>query len=227
MSDLSPTLSSLLGLGFERRPDSYGLPTVGYRFPMLDLTASDSVSRYFTPVVLLGGVLNTGRTIAEIHSEIPPTLGTPEQAAAWVSYALRNYGSELEPLPDWMLLGEQHWDLIPSVRRQREYELRPCCLVARDHARILRRSLQEALSQLDGTETMTFRFDGRVLVIRLGGREFAAIASGEPWATGYEITVTRDTRLPSRFMSESVAVSWFDDRLSFDKFIYPARATRG
>lgn len=153
---LPPTLSSLLSLGFQRRPDSYGMLTVGYRFPVLDLTASDSVSFDLSPAVLLSGVLHTSRTIAEIHSEIPPDLETPEQAAAWVSYALWPHRSELEPLPDWLLLGEQYWDLIPSVRRQREYERRPRCLVERDHARILRRSLQAALSQLDSTDTMSF-----------------------------------------------------------------------
>src|SRR5690606_8527748 len=91
---LPPTLSSLLSLRFQRRPDSYGMLTVGYRFPVLDLTASDSVSFDLSPAVLLSGVLHTSRTIAEIHSEIPPDLETPEQAAAWVSYALWPHRSE-------------------------------------------------------------------------------------------------------------------------------------
>ena len=106
MSNLSPTLASLLALGFERRPDVYGMAAVAYRFPQLDLTATDSVNQYSKGIVSLGGVLNTGRTLAQVGGEIPPDLSSPEAAAEWVRRALRGYLSELEPLPEWLAIGE-------------------------------------------------------------------------------------------------------------------------
>lgn len=227
MTDLSPTLASLLRLGFERRPDSFGAPTVGYRFPVLDLTASDCMNRNYVPVVLLSGVLFTGRAVAKIHSELPQTLETPELAAAWISYALKRHRRELEPLPDWMVEGERNWDMIPFVRRQREYKTRPHCSVDREHARLLRRSLNETLSQLTGKATMTFHFDGRVLSVQLDGRSFAALATGAPWPNTYEIVATRETKLPARFMSEHVEISYFDGTLHFDRYRFPAREVTG
>lgn len=227
MSDLSPTLDSLLRLGFQRRVDGFGEPTVSYRFPALDLLASDCINRAFVPVVLLSGVLSTGRVIANIHSELPRNLGTPAIAAAWVSYALKSHRSELVPLPEWMLDGERNWDALPFVRSQREYEARPRCLIDREHARLLRRSLTEALSQLSRESVMTFHFDGRVLSVRVDGRSFATIATGDPWQSNYEISVTSETKLPARFISEDVEISFFDGAVRFDRYRYDAWEAKG
>lgn len=119
MSELCPTLSNLLLLGFERRASEFGMETVGYRFQFLDLTASEGLNKYFREVVFLGGVLNTVRSTALIDSELPVDLDTPEAAAAWASYALQSHRGELEPLPDWMLYGELNRDQLPWVRQQR------------------------------------------------------------------------------------------------------------
>lgn len=120
MSNLSPTLSSLLKLGFQRRPDIYGMAAVEYRFPQLELTATDSINRYFREVVSLGGVLNTGRTLAEVGGEIPADLSSPAVAAQWVSRALRSYLAELEPLPDWIAVGDS------DVSDDEDGEIRTC-----------------------------------------------------------------------------------------------------
>ena len=67
-------------------------------------------------VVLLSGVVETRRTLGVVESQIPNDIGSALEAAAWVSYALKSYRSELEPLPDWFVEGERHWDLVPPAR---------------------------------------------------------------------------------------------------------------
>ena len=57
---------------------------VCYKFACLDLDARHVMSLYARQVVLLSGVLNTGRTLATIESQIPDDLGSAFEAAAWV-----------------------------------------------------------------------------------------------------------------------------------------------
>ena len=124
MSGSCPTLDSLISLGFEPRKTSAGLEGVCYRFACLDLDACHVMNPYARYVVLLSGVLNTGRKLAIIESQIPIDLGSAFEAAAWISYALKSHRRQLEPLPDWFLEGESHWDLVPLARQMREAEER-------------------------------------------------------------------------------------------------------
>ena len=224
MSDEYPTLDALVALGFERREPKFGTEAVGYRFHYLDLKASASTSRYFQPDVLLSGVLNTGRTLCQIEHHLPASLGTPQEAAAWVSYVLKSDRSDLEPLPAWFLEGERHWDLVPAAREEQEnrkrleayraaYHASPKCFIDREYARLLRRKLQAALSEITGEAEMTFNFDGRVLSIALGSAVHEVVASGESWPSSYQVTVSSKTRLPPRFTSSTVEVNVFEDYL--------------
>ena len=224
MSGPCPTIDSLIALGFEPRQTSAGLDGVGYRFVHLDLDAVHLMNLYVRYVVLLSGVLNTGRTVAVIEDQIPNDLGTSVEAAAWVSYALRPHRSDLEPLPDWFLQGERHWDLVQIVRQAREAEERrraypdaPRCLIDRDYARPLRRNLLEELSRLPGETEMTFSFDGRVLSIVLCDRVHQVVASGDSWPSSYRIFVSPESKLPTRFESSMVGVSVFEGHVSFDR----------
>ena len=113
MTEAYPTLESLVALGFERRGRVYGAIAVGYRFRYLDLIASGMTNMYFRPEVFLSGVLNTGRTMGLVELHIPPDLATPQEAAAWTTYALKPYRSDLEPLPSWFVEGERNWHLVP------------------------------------------------------------------------------------------------------------------
>ncbi len=101
---------------------------------------------------MVGGVLHTGRVAALIEEELPEDLETPEATAAWMSYVLDLHRKELKPLPDWMLLGQRNWDLIPWVRAQRQrerlYEARPRCYINRDYARVFRRHLLRTIAEL-------------------------------------------------------------------------------
>ena len=224
MSDPCPTLDSLIALGFERRTTQGGLDGVGYRFVHLDLDAVHVMNMYARYVVLLSGVINTGRTVATVESQIPGDLGSALEAAAWVSYALGSHRSELEPLPDWFVEGERHWDLVPLERelraaqeRRRAYEACPKCFIDRDYARPLRRNLLEALSWVAEEREMTFSFDGRVLSISLCDRVHEVIASGDSWPSSYRVMVSPETKLSARFMSSEVEVSVFEGDVLFDR----------
>jgi hypothetical protein len=222
MTQLCPTLSNLLLLGFERRPSEFGMATVGYRFPFLDLTASHGVNMYQHEVVLLGGVLNTGRTLAQIESQLPVDLETPEAASAWVSYALKSHRNNLEPLPDWMVEGERNYDLLPWIREQRKFEQRPRCYVDRDYARVFRRNLHRAIADLTDENVMQIYFDGCVLTLRLNGRTYQVVAEGDAWPHPFEVVASPEMNLPSRFMRPSVEVSYYDGSLVFGGYRYTA-----
>ena len=211
MSDPCPTQDSLIALGFEHRQTQAGLEGVGYKFVHLDLDAVHVVNMYGRYVVLLSGVVETRRTVGVVEDQIPNDLGSPSEAAAWVSYALKSHRSELEPLPDWFVEGERHWDLIPFVAEQRAYQARLKCFIDRDYARPLRRNLLEEISRLAGETEMTFSFDGRVLSIDLCGRVHEVIALGDSWPSSYQVIVSPETTLPARFTSAMVEVSVFED----------------
>ena len=222
-----PTLDSLLALGFE--PGKTGVQVeevkaVCYRFACLDLDALHVMNLYARQVILLSGVLNTGRTLATIESQIPDDLGNAFEAAAWVSYALKSHRNKLEPLPDWFLEGEAHWDLVPPARkmieareRQRAYLSCPRCYIDRDYARPLRRNLLEELSGLAGETQMTVSFDGRVLSIDLKDRIHEVLASGDCWPSSYEAIVGPEAKMPTRFESPRVEVSVFEGYVCFDR----------
>ena len=223
MSGPCPTIDSLTALGFEHRKTQAGLEGVGYRFAHLDLDAVHVMNMYARYVVLLSGVVETSRTLAIIESQIPNDLGSALEAAAWVSYALKSYRRELEPLPDWFVEGECHWDLVPPARvelaareRQRAYESSPKCFVDRDYARPLRRNLLEEISWLDGETEMTCSFDGRVLSIALRGRVHEVVARGDSWPFTYQVIVSPETTFPARFTSSAVVVSVFEGYVCLD-----------
>lgn len=222
MTNLSPTLRSLVYLRFERRRPVFGMDTVGYRFRHLDLTASDGVSKYQRPIVILGGILNTSRTLALIQNELPSDLDTPEAAAAWLSYALRDHKRDLIPAPTWLAVGEGNWGMIPEVRRQREYVVRPRCKINREDARLFRRKISSALGKLSDEIKATVSFNGRVLAVQISNKCIETLAEGCPWPSKVLWIVSADTQLPPRFSRPSVTVSFFDGMFEFSNRRYCA-----
>ena len=220
MSGTCLTLDSLIALGFERRDRLAGSETVGYKFTSLDLVASHVMNLYGRHIVSLRGVLYTGRTLAEVESQIPNDLESATEVAAWVSHALQSHRSDLEPLPDWFIEGERHWDLIPFVREARErdraYKASPKCFIDRDYARPLRRNLVYEISWLAEESEMIFSFDGRVLSIEVCGRVYEVLATGDSWPSSFGVVVSRESKLPARFMSSRVDVIILDGHLRID-----------
>ena len=223
MSYSCPTLNSLIELGFEHREPVVISDTVGYRFAQLDLAASHIINVHPQYEVILGGTIDTGRTFAVVDHQIPHNLEEPLEAAAWISYKLKENRSQLGPLPDWFLEGERHWDLVPMVRdarvaeeRDRAYVASPSCRIYRDYARPLRRNLLEHFAPLHGETKMTATFDGRVLSFGLEERKHEVVAYGDTWPSSFRVTVSPESRLPSRFESAVVDVSVYEVSLSFD-----------
>ena len=224
MSGPSPTLDSLIALGFERKKTRDGLEGVGYRFVHLDLDAVHATNTYARDVVLLSGVLDTGHTLATIEDQIPNDLTSALEAAVWVSHALRYHRSDLEPLPEWYVEGERRWDLLPRIHQMREAQERqlahmasPRCYIDRAYARLLRRNLLEEFSRLCGETEIMFSFGGRVLSIVLKEHIHEVIASGDCWPSSYQVIVSPESKLPARFESLRVEVSVFDGYVSFDR----------
>ena len=190
----------------------------GYIFSHLILNAIHVMSpTSFRFVVLLTGVVLTPRSVGEVESQIPADLGSALEAAAWVSYALRSYRKDLEPLPDWFVEGERHWDLIPHVRERREYEARPKCYIDRDYARPLRSKLLEQLYYPTGEAEMTFSFDGSILSIVHRNSVHRVVASGDSWPSSYRVIVDPEAKLPTRFNRPEVEVSVFKGYILFDE----------
>ena len=223
MSDYCPTLSSLIELGFEHREPVVVSATVGYKFAQLDLTASHMMNMYARYVVVLGGTIDTGRTFAVVDHQIPDNLEEPLEAAAWISYALKDHRSNLGPLPEWFLAGEQQWELVTPAREEREarernraYAASPRCYIYRDYARPLRRKLMEYFTWLSGETEMTVSFDGRVLSIGQEEQSHEVVASGDRWPSSFRVIVSPESKLPTRFESEMVEVNVFEGFVRFD-----------
>ncbi len=227
MSGPCPTLEVLLELGFEDRPPATQVPasvswmvpgrlrspsvSVCYQFAHFDLVACPEMKTFGRIVVTLSGVRYSARTLSMIEGEIPADLRSPLEAAAWISYVLQSDKAELEPLPDWFVEGERHWDLIPFLReaeeRRRAYEASPKCFIDREYARPFRRNLVHEISWLAEETEMKFSFDERVLSIEVSGRVYEVLASGDSWQSTYKAIVSPESKLPSRFMSSRVEVN--------------------
>ncbi len=238
MSISCPTLEVLLELGFEDRPpqtqvspevswivpEALRSPSVGvcYRFEHVDVVARPVMKSIGRFVVELSGVRSTSRQLSFVEGEIPHDLGSALEAAAWISFVLKSDRSDLAPLPDWFIEGERNWNLIPFMReaeeRKRAYEASPKCSIDRDYARPLRRNLIMEMSSLNDEAEMTFAFDGRVLNIQFSGREYSyeVLASGERWPSSYSVAVTRESKLPARFMYGQVEVIVMEGYLRID-----------
>ena len=238
MSGPSTTLEILLELGFEDRPpvtrvspsSLWMVPShvrspsisVCYPFANFDLIASPVTTVFGREAVQLSGVIESGRSWTEVQGEIPPDLGSSTEAAAWVSFALKSYKSDLKPLPNWFAAGEHNWDLVyarmdpEGWKRQQAYRDCPKCFIDREYARPLRRILQGEFSWLSGETEMTLSFDGRVFSIVLNEHTHEVIASGDCWLSSYRAIVSQETKLPARFQYRSVAVSILQGYVRFD-----------
>lgn len=217
------TFELLIDLGFERAVGGSAKHSVQYQTRHQDLTALQAANRFGMDIVLLSGVVKRERAVTLVHQEIPAWMGSREEAAAWVSYALWECRYLFEPLPDWFSAGVESWDYIPWVRERREDERQleawrrcPRCRVDREEARILRRRMRSSLSELDGESDMTVEFDGRVLSIQLCTDVHRVVASGTEWSSRYRADVSPRTELPSRFREPSVTLSIWEGHLLMD-----------
>lgn len=219
MSDLCPTLRCLLALGFERRPSELFHAVVGYRFQHLDLEAAHGVNKHFRDVILLSGVLNTGRTIGLVDSEIPDDLDDERVVAAWVAMAVPSEIRDFGPVPDWLSQGVRDHHLV-NLQHASSAPPQPkpvaICMIDREHARILRRGVQKSMNEQREGINVSVAFDGRVFDVTVGSHGHEALASGDAWPQRYRLAPPPGTLpVPARFANDQVPVVVYENFLAF------------
>jgi hypothetical protein len=108
----------LLAMGFEVDSNvlSDGAPGLSFDFGNFKLEASHNVNRWFRRVIILGGLMATDRTIAEVHFEMPTEVESFEQGVAFVTHCLDSHaGGVFQPvlLVPWLDEGRQNRNLLP------------------------------------------------------------------------------------------------------------------
>lgn len=214
------TWSALQTFGFQ--PDDSVFPNDGTAISIelggFKLSAARMSSFMLVDVVAFTGLYRAPRTMASIEFEMPLTVTSFEQAAAWIAWHLQ------EQLPSrgtafslkqaaFVLLGLKHLDTLPWVQRAASYEKRPRCMVERSW---MRQALRQLGSNLDGAvsaDTVKIAFDGRILIFSGGNWVVPVPAKGEAWVSEIQIPALNLTALPARLNDKDVLVSIWDDGL--------------
>jgi hypothetical protein len=221
-----PTIDVLRSIGFTDDPsvpsdDPGGL---SIDFGNLTLSATFCRNRWFEPIVMLGGIYRTPRTLAEISGEMPREVESLEQGYAWIAWHLDNAAGgafvPARPAP-WLEVGRLHRHDLPWERERAEYDARPQCRIDRDLARAGLKQLAKLLSQTPDGTAVTFSFDGEILSIRAGGRLTAFSAEGVKWASSFPVPSENLKHLPKRLTTDPVEISVWQDKLSIGNCLYP------
>lgn len=226
MAQAQSTWELLRTLGFSSDRAVVSDPPGGLSmdFGNVKLTASVCISLRFQPIILLGGVLRTPRTIAEVSCEMPRSVESFEQGVAWITWCLdeHSHGQFQPTVPvGWLIMGRQFRHLLPWERQMAAYEARPVCLVDREWARVALRKLAEEISRSDDDTAIGLHFDGEILRIHCPSGLIAVPASGKPWESHYAIRTGVIRRLPKRLMGPTVAFSIWDSALKIERRVYP------
>lgn len=221
------TWNVLKSLGFKEDNGVISDPPGGlsYHFDGFKLSASVCINRSFYPIILFTGVYATGRTLAEVHFEMPREVESYEQAAAWLAWSLeqqigRSFGT-ISAMP-WLEIGRRNYDLLPWERSRVAYELRPHCYVDRDWMRLALRKLRAALTMSPPKGMVHFGFDGEILKIETSGELIAVPGTGRAWPFRVSVPVAKLEDLPKRLIQPSIPVSYWEGRLILGNRGFPA-----
>ena len=114
------TSSLLRSLGAQPDATMVGFEDEALRLRLGDhsVQCGEIMTRWLTPTYLITGVINTGRTIVHVESEMPVELATKEEGLAWLAAILGNAIPD-ELKPQWLVEGERlrklgHQDLSPG-----------------------------------------------------------------------------------------------------------------
>src|SRR5258706_16473000 len=93
---------------------------LSFDFGNFKLEASQNVNRWLRPVITLGGVMATDRTVAVVHFEMPLEVESFEQGVALVTHCLDSHAGGVfeaaSPVP-WLIEGRQYRNLLPWNKR--------------------------------------------------------------------------------------------------------------
>lgn len=205
-------------LGFERDWTVRGgeLPGFLMRFGPHIIEAMECRNRWLQPVFTLGGVINTGRTLALIESEMGLEIDSREEGLALLGFILgRAVPQDLKP--EWLTEGERLKRHLPwereRVRERLRDERRPRCRVDREWFRIAGKRLRSIADEAGEGHLSTFSFDGEVLRIRGEGLMIALPGTGNIWPVRAQIATSALRHLPRRLMDQTIEVVVLDDAL--------------
>lgn len=220
-------MRSLRMLGFTDREPRYAQVRLGYDMGGWELSAQEMINRHFAPIVSVTGLLRTRDILVDIEIQMKQTFDQPEMAAAFLVFGLDRHKRDLKTVPDWWSLGEANLDLHPVVQERKQYEermkawrARPHCRMALDHARLFRRQLRTAITELGGDESAQLFFDGQVLRVALADKEIAVLASGKVWPHAVSWPLNAETKLPGRFKGDGVTLGFFEGNLDLENYRY-------
>lgn len=224
----------LPGLGFVSDPDgiSDNRPALRLACPGLELTASESLNRFYLPSLHFGGLWRTDRSLRMIDFEMPMHVESREQALAWLAFGIGLDCPAASALA-WLTEGRTLQHLLPWVRRKcreraRRAELlhlraaRPFCIVSRHWMRVLLNQLSDAAAATSGPFSFSAHFNGRMLTIDAGGRIMGAPASGPgEWPERVRAVLATGAPLPRRLMTDPVEVGVWDGALEIERSRLP------
>jgi hypothetical protein len=221
-----PTMNLLRHLGFQPDPRviSDEGPGLSFDFGNFELHASCCVNLRCDEIVLFTGVLSTPETLADVLFEMPRTVKSIRQCAAWIVWSLDQHADQrfFRPtkLVGWLEEGRKNQRLLPWAMSIAEYDARPQCRVQRDWLRLALRTLGQYLVPSSDNADVVFNFDGSILSIRFDKKVIALPGEGLPWEVRFRVEARSLRRLPRRLMGEYIDVSIWESRISLGNHSY-------
>lgn len=224
MDDASlPTMQALRCLGFRPDPDviSDDYPGLSFDFGYLKLRASCCVNLSAAQIVLFSGVLSMGRSLGDVHFEMPRSVLSVKHCAAWVAWHLDQFSEFRRAQHNaWIEDGRKNQTLLPWVKQMAEWHARPQCMVKRDWLRLALRTLRSRLGSFPDISSVIFAFDGSVFTIQCDKQIIAFPGEGSPWGVRFRAEAKTLRPLPKRLVGEEIGVSIWESHITLGNHKY-------
>lgn len=215
----------LVSIGFEPDPSTPSDPpgALKKRFGSLELSAIHCIGPRFSPIVKLGGVLGTTRSITEVSFEMPQQVDSAEQGMAWMAWHLDNQLGARSPALEhelWLETARASVHLLPWVQQTKAYESRPMCRIPKELAKPAFHRLSEYLVNVPDDANARLRFDGGAFSVRVAEHLTILPAEGTPWESEYVIPAVRLQELPRRWANRPVVIDVWEGDLRIGNRVY-------
>lgn len=202
-------------------------PTLKYDFGNFELSAAVFFSeRFCQAVVFLKGGPNCIAIDDVVAFEIAEFVESREQAIALIWYCIRRHRPAI--VPTWLEEGKDLQHLLPWRREAEAYARRPKAVVDRVWMRPLGQRLREAAIAAVAEDRCVVHFDGTTVRFDLPERRLIVQADGpEPWVEPVTVSLQALTRLPKRWMKETVEISLWDGHLLIGNVRFQTAPVKG
>lgn len=213
----TPDLLARLGFQISSRD---GQVAYVFDFGNLELSAVESVSRYFVPVFYFGGVYNDSRSVGLVEFDFPLVSESYEQGVAVIAH---NLGRDFKPVnaAQWLGEGRALQDHLPGRASLRMYSRRPQCHVEATWFRLACKKLREAGQNAEDADCALVTFRDGVLLFVLDSAKVPLPATGSPWKGTYSVLTRHFTELPQRVPGEGVHLSVWSGAMSIGRLRLP------